>query len=128
MSGRSIPAVRPLFSSHPRRPASLAHAVSLASAMLRVVYELRHADGTCRRGEISAALTLTEQGWLTEHDARPRIGIQLCVGTVVLRPGVERSARITSLIVKILSDEPTSVVFQTVSGSIYTWSSAPALH
>lgn len=128
MSGRSIPAVRPLFSSHPRRPASLAHAVSLASETLRVVYELRHADGTCRRGEISAALTLTERGWITEHVARPRVGIQLCVGTVVLRAGVERSARITSLIVEILSDEPTSVVFETVSGSIYTWSSASALH
>jgi hypothetical protein len=45
----------------------------------------------------------------------------MLVGAMVLVPGHEPSARITSPIVGIVSDNPDEVTFETASGSVYRW-------
>ena len=74
--------------------------------------------GPCKRGAISIAVTASGDH---EQDARPRIGVQMLVGAIVLVPGPEASARITSPIVRIVSDDPYEVTFETASGSVYRW-------
>lgn len=81
----------------------------------------RTSDGTRKQGEISIAVTVTEDGWFSEEHARPRVGVQLLVGEMVTRPGPEASARITSRITRIVSEQSCEVIFETESGSIYRW-------
>ena len=83
---------------------------------------VRLSDGSCKRGELSFAMTLSKMGWAYEGDARPRVGVQMLVGATVERPGAVPSVRITSRVVRILSDAPTAVEFETESGSVYLWS------
>ena len=45
----------------------------------------------------------------------------MLVGAMVLVPGPNASARITSPIVRIVSDNPDEVTFETASGSVYRW-------
>lgn len=74
--------------------------------------------GPCKRGAISIAVTAAGHH---EQDARPRIGVQMLVGAMVLVPGPEASARMTSQVVRIVSDDLDVVTFETASGSVYRW-------
>lgn len=86
-------------------------------------YLERTHDGTGSAGGLSLAMWNDQSGDVAcELDARPRVGVILCVGDAFEMAGrVRCKARQTSYITKILSDEPRRVVFETVSGSVYVW-------
>ena len=56
-----------------------------------------------------------------EHEARPRIGVAMRVGTFFSRSMHQQDYWQTTLIKEIVEDTPEQVVFKTQSGSTYTW-------
>lgn len=81
----------------------------------------RKSDGTRKQGTLSLALTAMNDGWHIEGNARPRVGVQMLVGDMVVRAGPEPSVRITSPVTKIVSESAFEVVFETETGSMYHW-------
>lgn len=55
-----------------------------------------------------------------EHDARPRVGVCIRVGSLFARTMQYQDWWQTSPVTKILSDEPSKIVFETRS-SEYVW-------
>ena len=89
------------------------------------MYSLKRAsDGTGRTGELSLAIWVDETGVVrSEHDARPRIGVSMCVGSVSAldSESFRIRARRTSCVTTIVSRGVARVVFETESGSRYVW-------
>jgi hypothetical protein len=56
-----------------------------------------------------------------EHDARPRVGVAMRVGSIYARSYTAQDWWQTTLIKEIIEDTPDKVVFKTQSGSEYTW-------
>jgi len=56
-----------------------------------------------------------------EHDARPRVGVHMRVGSVFARTMQAQDWWQTNEITEILEDTPNYVKFKTKSGSIYEW-------
>lgn len=72
-------------------------------------------------GAMSMALIPDATGITHEHDARPRVGVAMCVGALRSTMfGADTWWR-TTVIKEILEDTPDKVVFKTISGSEYTW-------
>ena len=68
----------------------------------------------------------TRGGWQSdnadyEHNARPRVGVAMRVGTFGSRMMGTQDWWQTTLIEEILEDTPDYVKFRTKSGSIYEW-------
>jgi hypothetical protein len=89
------------------------------------MYSLKRAsDGTGGTGELSVAVWLDETGVVRcEHDARPRIGVLMCVGSVSVldSESFRVQTRRTSCVTNIVSQGVARVVFETESGSRYVW-------
>lgn len=56
-----------------------------------------------------------------EHDARPRIGVQLRVGSLYGRTFAAQDWWQTTFITEIVRDEPNQVEFATDDGARYVW-------
>jgi hypothetical protein len=79
-------------------------------------------DGPQKVGELSYALTyVSGEVFNGRAEARPAVGEQMLVGARVRISADTPGVRITSPIVRIVSDEPGRVIFETESGSIYEW-------
>lgn len=75
-------------------------------------------------GAMSMALYVGDDGELVyEHNARPRVGVAMRVGSLNGRSFASQDWWQTTIIAEILEDTPEKVVFKTKSGSIYTWES-----
>ena len=83
------------------------------------MYTLRRlTDDVWEYGSMSAAISDSDT---LEHDARPRVGVRLRVGSLHGRSFAERDWWQTSRITKIVRDEPQQVEFWTEDGSYYLW-------
>lgn len=58
---------------------------------------------------------------LSEQNARPRVGVAMRVGSIIVRSYLSQDWWQTTLIKEIIEDTPNKVVFKTTSGSEYTW-------
>jgi hypothetical protein len=56
-----------------------------------------------------------------EHNARPRVGVAMRVGSVYARTYSAQDWWQTTVIQEIVSESENEVVFRTRSGSTYTW-------
>ena len=85
-------------------------------------------DGIGDSGGMSMALILNESAEKTEdkviyeHDARPRVGVFMRVGSVYARTMQHQDWWQTNQITEILEETENYVKFKTASGSIYEWS------
>lgn len=85
-------------------------------------YTLRRlSDGAGDQGGESLALWKEAEQVRTEHDARPRVGVKLRVGSLYARSCSAQDWWLTNFITRIVEDTPHRVVFETESGSIYEW-------
>jgi len=80
----------------------------------------RHADNVGDSGGVSMAIWEEDGEIKTEHNARPRVGVCIQVGSSYARTMQWQDWWQTSYITKILTDEEDKVVFET-RNSIYTW-------
>ena len=81
----------------------------------------RDSDGVGDVGAMSMAIWTEKDGKRKhEHSARPRLGVQLRVGSITARTYVEQDYWQTTDILEILSDDGETVRFRT-KNSIYTW-------
>jgi hypothetical protein len=82
----------------------------------------RLSDGVGEVGRMSEARWLDGSGAMqVEQDARPRVGVSMRVGSLQARSYSAQDWWMTTPIVRILEDEPSRIVFETRSGSIYEW-------
>jgi hypothetical protein len=74
-------------------------------------------------GSMSTALYISDETGevVYEHDARPRVGVAMRVGSLVGRSFSSQDYWTTTIITEIVEDTPDKVVFKTRSGSTYTW-------
>lgn len=73
-------------------------------------------------GSMSMALYTADDGTVVmEHDARPRVGVAMRVGSMFGRTFAPQDWWQTTIITEIVEDTPEKVVFKTKSGSVYTW-------
>lgn len=74
-------------------------------------------------GPLSMALSLNPETKEVkhEHNARPRVGVAMRVGSIGARSYHCQDWWQTTLIEEIIKDTPEEVIFKTRSGSIYTW-------
>jgi len=94
-----------------------------------MAYHLWKEDKSCGdSGGMSMALILNESAEKTEdkviyeHDARPRVGVFMRVGSVYARTMQHQDWWQTNQITEILEETENYVKFKTASGSIYEWS------
>lgn len=81
----------------------------------------RERDGAGDSGGMSLALWIEGEEVKNENNARPRVGVAMRVGSLFARSMQWQDWWQTTVIKKILSDEPNKVVFETSHGSKYTW-------
>lgn len=73
-------------------------------------------------GSMSVAMYVDDDGNMVyEHDARPRVGVAMRVGSLYGRSFASQDYWQTTPVTEIVEDTPDRVVFKTRSGSIYTW-------
>lgn len=73
-------------------------------------------------GGMSMALWFDDKKELQhEHNARPRVGVAMRVGSIYARSYQSQDWWQTTLIQEIVKDTPEEVIFKTQSGSEYTW-------
>ena len=85
-------------------------------------YTLRRlSDGAGDSGGESLALWLEGDEVRQEHNARPRVGVKLRVGSSYARSYQSQDWWLTNFITRIVEDAPGRVVFETESGSNYVW-------
>lgn len=82
----------------------------------------RESDGEGDSGSMSAAVIWTDDSPYPEleHDARPRLGVAMRVGSICGRTFAMQDWWQTTPITEILTDEPNYVRFRT-KNSIYEW-------
>lgn len=80
----------------------------------------RHSDHASDSGGISLAMQEENGEVKTEHNARPRIGVCIRVGSAYAGTMQYQDWWQTSYITKILSDTENEMVFET-GNSTYTW-------
>ena len=79
-------------------------------------------DGRGDAGAMSMALHVGDDGNVVyEHNVRPRVGVAMRVGSLAGRTYSSQDYWQTSLITEIIEDTEDQVVFNTRSGSTYTW-------
>lgn len=82
---------------------------------------VRERDGAGDSGPMSDALWLDENNVVQfEHDARPRVGVAMKVGTYFARTMSTQDWWMTTPITEILEDEGDRVRFRT-GNSVYVW-------
>lgn len=82
----------------------------------------RESDGAGDAGGMSMALWLDEQDEVQyQHNARPKVGVAMRVGSVYARTYQAQDWWQTSTITEILEDTETLVRFRT-GNSVYEWS------
>lgn len=85
------------------------------------MYSLRReSDGVGDSGGLSLALWLSDSGVEHEHDARPRVGVAMRVGTIGTRSYSAQDWWQTGMITEILEESETLVKFKT-GNSVYVW-------
>jgi hypothetical protein len=85
-------------------------------------YTLRRlTDGAGNRGGESLALWLEGEEVRHEHNARPRVGVKLRVGSLYGRSFAAQDWWCTNWITQVLEDTPQRILFETASGSVYEW-------
>ncbi len=86
-----------------------------------MTYSLYRTDGRGDSGPLSMALRYNDKDELeTEHNARPKIGWALQVGSPYARSYVAQDYWQTTYVTEILEDTPDQVIFKT-RNSEYTW-------
>lgn len=88
------------------------------------MYSLKRVrDGAGDSGGMSMAIWKENEEVKVEHNARPRIGVAMRVGSIHARSYQHQDWWQTTLISEIISDEPKKVVFKTSTAnqSVYTW-------
>lgn len=76
--------------------------------------------GDC--GGMSLAIWLDDEGNLQqEHNARPRVGVAMRVGSIHARTMTAQDWWQTTLVSEILDDTGDTVRFKTENGSTYVW-------
>ena len=82
----------------------------------------RERDGKGDAGGLSMALWLDDEGNIMhEHNARPRVGVAMRVGSICARTMTSQDWWQTTLIEEIIEDLKDVVKFRTMNGSVYTW-------
>lgn len=81
----------------------------------------RERDGAGDSGGMSTALWQSEDGQIrVEHNARPRVGVAMRVGSIYARTMQAQDWWQTTLITEILESRENFVRFRTTN-SVYTW-------
>ena len=84
----------------------------------------RERDGQGDAGGMSLALWIDdEENVMYEHNARPRVGVMLRVGSIYARTLSWQDWWQTTYIEEILEDTGSMVKFKTENGSVYVWRS-----
>jgi hypothetical protein len=88
-----------------------------------MTYWMFREDGCGDSGGMSVAIVPNADYTHTEyeHNARPRIGVQMRVGSTYARTYQYQDYWSTTLITEIVSESEKEVIFKTKSGSVYTW-------
>jgi len=82
----------------------------------------RNRDGAGDSGNMSLAIWLDIDGNVKyEHNARPRVGVLMRVGSAYARTMTSQDWWQTTLIEEILEESEGFVKFRTENGSIYEW-------
>ena len=81
---------------------------------------VRESDAAGDSGPVSLALWIENGEPQTEHDARPRVGVALQVGSLFARSYSAQDYWQTTIIEEILIDQEDYVKFRT-RNSIYEW-------
>jgi hypothetical protein len=83
----------------------------------------RSSDGFGDSGGMSLAIKFRDEDEKPEVliDSRPLVGYHMRVGSTYARSFQYQDYVTTTPVIEIVSDEPTKVVFKTLSGSEYTW-------
>lgn len=86
-------------------------------------YKMYDKRGRGDSGGMSMALWPSDkpEGIEHENNARPRVGVAMRVGSIIVRSYSTQDWWQTTLIKEIIEDTPNKVVFKTTSGSEYTW-------
>lgn len=86
----------------------------------------RHGDGAGDAGPMSNLIKWVEgEPHVEEGCARPQVGYCLQVGSLFARTMQWQDWWLTTEVTKIVSDHGDTVVFETKSGSTYTWKELP---
>lgn len=87
------------------------------------MYSMYDTRGRGDSGEMSIALLHDDEGYFIthEHNARPRVGVSMRVGSMYARTYQSQDWWQTTPIQEIISESENEVVFKTRNGSIYTW-------
>jgi len=82
----------------------------------------RERDGQGDSGGMSMAFWFDEEGNpVQEHNAKPRVGVIMRVGSIHARTMTAQDWWQTTFIKEILEETDTQVKFKTENGSIYEW-------
>lgn len=83
---------------------------------------MRQSDGAGDMGGMSLALWIGDDGQVQyEHDARPRVGVAIRVGSTYARTMQAQDWWMTTPVTEILEETEHRVLFRTRSGSTYVW-------
>ena len=83
---------------------------------------VRERDGAGDSGNMSLALWLDDENLMQyEHNARPRIGVAMRVGSMYARTMSAQDWWQTTPVKEILEETESTVKFKTVNGSTYIW-------
>ena len=85
-----------------------------------MAYSLYREDGSGDSGGVSITLWEENGEVKVEHNARPRVGVCIQVGSAYARTMQYQDYWQTSYITEIIEDTPQKVVFKT-KNSTYTW-------
>ncbi len=89
-----------------------------------MAYSLYQIDNVIKgdSGGMSLAISVKDDGsYETEHDARPRAGVYMRVGSLYARSYVAQDWWQTNLVTELLEEKNDYVKFRTKSGSVYEW-------